>query len=71
MLESDKPAAPPELPKRPPVPQPDENLVSGKDRIIIAVSKEGQVSGFGPDGSLVISGSIGSDAGTGVITARQ
>lgn len=70
MLESDKPPAPPEPPKRPPVPQKEENLVPGKDRIIIAISKEGQVSGIGPDGGLAISGSVGSDAGTGVITAR-
>lgn len=66
-----QPAAPP----RPEIPQKQQNLSPEKDKIYIAVSRDGQVAGSGSDGSLVISGKLnngtGKDgSGSGSIIAR-
>lgn len=69
------PPSPPALPQRPAAPQPGQNLSPEKEKIYVAVGKDGQVWGSGPDGSLVISGKLnngtGKDgSGTGSIIAR-
>jgi hypothetical protein len=61
---------PPEPPPSLPIPQKEEKFEPAKDKIVVAISKEGRVMGIGADGTLVLSGSVSGDVGTGALLAR-
>jgi hypothetical protein len=75
LADATAPPPQPAAPQRPPVPQTQEKLSPEKDKTYIAVGRDGQIWGSGPDGSLVISGRLDSGTGkdgkgTGSIVAR-
>lgn len=69
------PPNPPPLPQRPAAPKPGQSLSPDKEKIYVAVGKDGQVWGSGPDDTLVITGRLDNGtskdgSGTGSIFAR-
>jgi hypothetical protein len=70
IVNSDEPVPSPPLPKMPPAPEKGEVMLPAKDRIFVAVSKDGRILGSGPDGAVASSGSFERNTGTGILFAR-
>jgi hypothetical protein len=68
-FETPNPPPPPAVPKPPVFPKSNEKISPGKDRIIIAISRE-TIGGTGPGEELALSGSYKVGTGTGVIFER-